>query len=337
MRSVSPPNPLINDEISQCRICGSEMIIKRGEVELYCGFALPIYDCDDCGCRFAPHNGSFYELLYSEHSSRYGHYLNYAQSCKTFFDHCDLVGLCNQLSQIPKYRFIIDQIDSRAPNARILELGCSRGFLTSYFILAGCEIIGADVSQTAIAGARSAFGDHFVMADDPLINAQAPYDIVFHVGTIGCVADPIGMTMRLLNLLKPGGRLLFNAPNRDGLTLRDQLWFESGPPPQIVTLFPPGFWQKRFAATALTDETIAYSAPRKNFSILLRRLLGRKWRKPLPVPLKESGHSVTPRKERDLQRKAAEVFGSVAARTGLDYLAPRYPTEYGLYVQMTKK
>ena len=327
----------MKEEILQCRICGSEVIIKRGEVELYCDYALPVYDCDDCGCRFTPHDNSVYELLYSEQSSRYGHYLNYTQSCKTFFDRCDLVGLSHQLSQIPKYRFIIDRTECRAPNARIFELGCSRGFLTSYFILAGSEITGADVSQTAIADARNAFGDHFVMVDDPLIDTQAPYDIIFHVGTIGCVADPIGMTTRLLNLLKPGGRLLFNAPNRDGLTLRDQLWFESGPPPQIVTLFPPGFWQKRFAATALTDETIAYSAPRKNFFILLRSLLGRKWRKPLPVPLERSGRSVTPQKERVLQRKAAEVFGSVAAWTGVDYLAPRYPTEYGLYVQMTKK
>ena len=142
-----------------------------------------------------------------------------------------------------------------------------------YFILGGCEIIGAGVSQTAVAAARKAFGDHFVMADDPLINAQAPYDIVFHLGTIGCVADPIGMTTRLLNLLKPGGRLLFNAPNRDGLTLRDQLWFESAPPPDIVALFPRGFWRKRFAATALTDETVRFNPPQKNLSILLRRTL----------------------------------------------------------------
>ena len=87
MRSVSPPDLPTKDGILQCRICGSEMIVMRGEVELYCGYALPIYDCDDCGCRFAPHDSSVYELLYSEQNSRYGHYIDYARSCKTHFEH----------------------------------------------------------------------------------------------------------------------------------------------------------------------------------------------------------------------------------------------------------
>ena len=42
-----------------------------------------------------------------------------------------------------------------------------------------------------------------------------PYDVIYHVGLIGCVADPIAFTRRLLAMLKPGGTLLFNAPNRD--------------------------------------------------------------------------------------------------------------------------
>ena len=334
--ATTPVLPL-KDRVSQCRICGSEMIVKLGEVELYFGYALPIYDCNNCGCRFAPHDSTVYELLYSEQHSRYGHYTDYAESCKALFDRCDLEGLREKLSQIPKYRFIIEQTECRTPSARILEIGCSRGFLTAYFILGGCEIIGADLSQTAIAAARKAFGDHFMMVDDPLITAQAPYDIIFHVGTIGCVPDPIGMTATLLNLLKPGGRLLFNAPNRRGLTIEDQLWFESAPPPDIVTLFPPRFWDERFAATAQTDETVQFSAPQRNFLNLLRRLAGRKWRKPLPMPLKGSRCSVTPSTAHILKRNLARAVGTAAAWTRLDRLAPRYPTEYGLYVQMTKK
>jgi SAM-dependent methyltransferase len=331
------PDLPLKDIFSQCRICESKMIVKLGEVELYFGYALPIYDCNNCGCRFAPHDSSVYELLYSEQHSRYGHYIDYAQSCKALFDRCDLEGLRAKLSQIPKYRFIIEQTECRTPSARILEIGCSRGFLTSYFILGGCDVVGADVSHTAIAAARKAFGDLFMMVDDPIIAAQAPYDIIFHVGTIGCVADPIGMTTRLLNLLKPGGRLLFNAPNRNGLTLENQLWFESAPPPEIVTLFPPGFWHARFLATAQTDETVRFSAPQRNFINLLRRMAGRKWRKPIPIPLKGSGCSLTPPIGHLLKHNLARAVGTVAAWTRFDRFAPRYPTEYGLYVQMTKK
>ena len=152
--------------------------------------------------------------------------LVHAQSCKTLFDKGDRSGLRSELSQASKYRFIIEQIDREPAEARILEVGCSRGHLTSIFILDRRRITGVDVSQKAVAAARAAFGDHFVLAGDPSIGARAPYDVIFHVGTIGCVADPVGMTRQWLDLLKPGGRLLFNAPNRDGCTLRGQLWFE---------------------------------------------------------------------------------------------------------------
>src|SRR5439155_19989129 len=142
-----------------------------------------------------------------------------AETCKTLFDRGDLAGLRAELSQGSKYRFIIEQIDREPADARILEIGSSRGHLTSYFILAGRKITGLDISQQAVAAASAAFGAHFLEVGEPRVNVQAPYDVIFHVGTIGCVADPLGMTMQFLDLLRPGGRLLFNAPNRNGFSL----------------------------------------------------------------------------------------------------------------------
>jgi hypothetical protein len=63
IRPIPPPDLPLRDGTLRCRICGSEMIVKRGEVELYCAYALPICDCDACGCRFARHDSSVYELL----------------------------------------------------------------------------------------------------------------------------------------------------------------------------------------------------------------------------------------------------------------------------------
>src|SRR5215475_7985755 len=119
-----------------CRICGSEKIIKRGIVEFYFAYAWPIYDCDSCGCRFTSHEGSAYDLLYSEQSSCYSRYTSQAEICKTLFDRGDLARLRAELSKGSKYRFIIDNIDCEPSAARILEIGSSRGHLTSYFILA---------------------------------------------------------------------------------------------------------------------------------------------------------------------------------------------------------
>lgn len=195
------------------------------------------------------------------------------------------------------------------------------------------------MSGTAVAAARSAFGDHFVLADDPAINAQAPYDVIFHVGTIGCVANPIEMTRRLLRWLKPGGLLLFNAPNCNACVLKDQIWFHSAPPPDLVTLFSPKFWGDCFSDAAEIDEQIEFCSPNDNLRMALRKLAGRKWRQPAPISLSESGRWSTPAPKAtgSTYRALARLVTRSAAWTGLDRFAPRYPTEYGLFVQMIKK
>jgi SAM-dependent methyltransferase len=325
--------------VSTCRICGSGKVEILGAVEFYFGYAWPIYDCDDCGCRFTLHDNSTYDLLYSEQSSCYNRYTDQARVCKKLFDRGDLATLRRALSEGSKYRFIIEVIDGVSPGSRILEIGSSRGHLTSYFILSGKEIMGVDVSPEAVRTAKANFGDHFVQAGDPSIEARAPYDVIFHVGTIGCVADPVGMTTRLLDLLKPGGRLLFNAPNRDGCALRDQLWFESAPPPDVVTLFPPGFWRDQFGDAAQIDEVVECGSPEQNLLILLRRLGRRRWRKPVPMPLKASETMSMPAPMLgdalwlDLER----VVRKVARGTGVLHFAPSYPTEFGLFIKMRKR
>jgi SAM-dependent methyltransferase len=325
--------------LSHCRVCSSDKITTCGEVEFYFGYAWPIYDCDDCGCRFTLHDNSAYDLLYSEQSSCYNRYSAQAQACKVLFDRGDLIGLRTTLSDGSKYRFIINQIDQAPAGIRILEIGSSRGHLTSYFILSGRDITGVDISPEAVTTAKADFGDHFVQAGDLAIEARAPYDVIFHVGTIGCVADPIGMTRRLLDLLKPGGRLLFNAPNRDGCVMPEQLWFDSAPPPDVVTLFPPGFWRRHFGDSALISEQIEFCTPEQSLLIAVRKLARRRWRKPLPMPLKESERWPTPvpRFGDSLWRGFERVVRKVGQWTGLDRFIPPYASEFGLFVQMTKK
>jgi SAM-dependent methyltransferase len=327
------------DSCLRCRICGSNGIRNLGNVEFYFGYAWPVYDCNDCGCRVTQYDSSTYDLLYSEQSSCYGRYAGQASTCKALFDRGDQAGLRDELSRGSKYRFIIDEIDREPADARILEIGSSLGHLTSYFILTRRRIAGVDISSKAVAAASAAFGDYFVQAGDPSIEARAPYDVIFHVGTIGCVADPLGMTRHWLELLKSGGRLLFNAPNRDGCSLQDQLWFESAPPPDVVTLFPPGFWRKQFSEVAVVAEEIEFCSPEQNLLIALRKLALQKWRKPVPIPLQQSERwSIPAPRFADLWwRNLERVVRKVAPWTGLLCLAPLHPSEFGLFVQMVKK
>ena len=323
---------------ASCRVCGSPQVELAGCVEYYVGFEWGIWDCGHCGCRFTRHDATVYDRLHSEASSCYVRYRDLAAQCKARFDRGDLEGLRGELSLTSKYRFVIDEVSRGNRDARLLEIGCARGFLTSYFILGGWRVTGVDVSTEAVNAANTAFGHHFVLAGSPEVAAGAPYDMIYHVGTIGCVADPVGMTRNLLGMLKPGGTLLFNAPNREACWASNQLWFDSAPPPDLVTLFPPGFWRRWFADVADVAEGIEMCETERSLAVALRRLCRRRWRKPHPLPLSESSITSAPRPnfgnaawfviERSLTR--------VSRALRLSRFAPEHPKEYGLLVRMSR-
>lgn len=318
-----------------CRVCGSPQTTERGHVEYLEGFDSAVSDCAACGCRFTPHDPSVHRRFHVAPAiSYYQDYAEMADQCVRRFRNRDLDGLKRYLRQWSKYRFVIDEV-SRAPrSSRLLEAGCSRGYLTSCFILEGRPVLGVDVSPDAIQSAREAFGDHFAVAGAAAVEAGGPYDLIYHVGLIGCVADPVGLTRQLLSLMKPGGRLLFNAPNLAALHLRGQLWLDSAPPPDLVTLFPQGFWTRQFSALADVTESVEWRSADEALAIWLDVAWHRRWIPPAPRPMSASGAVwVQPGGARLLTR----ALRRLVRLAGLSGLAPRRPSDFGLFVTMTAK
>jgi SAM-dependent methyltransferase len=192
--------------------------------------------------------------------------------------------------------------------------------------------LGVDVSAEAVESARLAFGDHFALAGSAVILSEAPYDVIYHVGMIGCVADPIGLTSQLLAMLKPGGKLLFNAPNRQACTFRGQLWIDSAPPPDVVTLFPPGFWKQRFSDTADVVEETEMCSSEKSLAIGLRKMFGGHWRKPAPVSFTayNEASSASVKTTGSAWHYFERAMLKALRVSGLSCLAPREPFEFGL-------
>jgi SAM-dependent methyltransferase len=241
-----------------------------------------------------------------------------------------------------KYKFVIESIERHPTDAKILEIGCSRGYLTSYFILAGYNVTGVDISAEAVAGAQESFGDFFLTADSPAVADRAPYDVIYHVGTIGCVGDPLKLTRQLLGMLKPGGELIFNAPNADSCWLKDQLWIDAAPPPDLVTLFRPGFWSQQFAGVATVKEEIEPCPPERSFGIGVSKLFGRKWRRPEPLLLEASlnDFKMARRGSAVIGDRLWPIFERSAVKAGrltrTLALAPTQPSPFGLLIRMTK-
>ena len=323
----------------QCRVCAANNAREIDEVEYYSGFSWEIFDCSTCLCRFTKHDESVYNWLHSQTASIYGLYRELADKCKPLFDQRDLDGLKRELFNTSKYKFVVEAVEQQPRSCKLLEIGCARGYLTSHFILAGYDVTGSDVSTDAIAGAREAFGDHFIPADSAAVEDGAPYDVIYHVGTIGCVSDPLKLTRDLLEMLKPGGQLIFNAPNADSCWLKGQLWIDSAPPPDVVTLFRPRFWGKHFAAVADVAEEVEICGPEEAFGIGLRRFFGWKWSRPIPLALDDSANDYQKGRTESLTlwHTFERVIMKMSGVTGLPRVAPHQPSPFGLFIKMTKK
>src|SRR5947207_8789357 len=113
-----------------CRICGSSSARQIGEVEYITGYRWPVRDCEKCGCRFTRHDAAVYNSFHKAGTiSYYEDYRELAKECTELFNRNDAEGLRARLNADLKYRFVIDELSRLPRTARLLELGCSRGYL----------------------------------------------------------------------------------------------------------------------------------------------------------------------------------------------------------------
>ncbi len=233
----------------KCRICAVEgRTASLGAVRSPSGGMHNVYACEACGSRFAEHDPAVYEALHSNAGSVYGWHDEIAATAERLFAAKDRAALKTYLSMLAKNAFVIGAIEAMPHCRRVMELGCSRGYLTGYFILAGYDVVGVDVSATAIEAAAQRFGPHFALPGVEPARERQPFDAIYHVGTIGCVDDPVGFTKGLIDMLRPGGLLVFNAPNVAACREQGVLWPQSALPPDVVSLFDEGFWRRQFGS-----------------------------------------------------------------------------------------
>lgn len=328
----------------KCRICRSGKADKVGELLVGGLSPIEISDCGECGCRFADYDIGVYEHLHT-HDPGYLALDNMARRVEKLFADGDRDGLRRFLSRRrPAWRFIIDSIEQDSQCHRVLEVGSARGVLGAYFILAGYDYVGTDISATAVESAVARFGPHFMQANELEMVEGPAFDAVFHSGTIGCVEDPVQLTSSSLGLLRDGGHLLFNAPSVAESRQLGALWMPTTNPPDLVTLFPVEFWSVQFPDCRVAVDEVPI--PRAVTAWRMRRAPGsdRTGRVVAKPAIHENPFT-------SLRGSVAWVGGQIAQRTfgalpnldrrvgtllGQDPDEPRLPSSFGVHVDMTK-
>lgn len=318
--------------MNSCRICAHGDTIEEGSLLAFLDYEVTIRSCPHCGCRFAPADPSIFEKLYKSSQNYYGHHTDFARQIKNVFDSGDTDALRAVICRKPKNAFLIDSVEKNIqPGGKILEIGCSTGSLSSYFIKAGYDISAMDISTEAISQARGLFGNHFYEMSQDDWKRPAYYDAVIHAGLIGCVEDPVAVTRAALGYLKPGGYLFFNAPNVDTLKFFDILWHPGSRPPDLITSFPPVFWQNFFSDDTDISIKIRPMSRSKAGQYMWRKLTGALGRPRYYLFKEQKGNEVA------LPATAQRLNRLMERLCSIPLSCSNIPDEMGVYVSMHKK
>jgi len=322
--------------VDNCRICTSNKIdFIEHLISNFDKQGFDIYECDDCGSRYTWRKNEVHENMHASNKSPYSFHSEIAVEIFNLSRSKKIDAIKKYLSQTAKYKFIIDNISQTSKTNRILEVGCSLGYLTFYFILSGYRITGADISKTAVKKAISNFGNHFVLIDKDFYKQGECFDTIYHVGTIGCVEDPIEFIYKNLGLLHSGGRILFNAPDLQAVKGKGVTWSNMASPPDLITLFDERIWSNYFDDVATVRVNYKPYSHANNAKKHVDRLLNKSFKGP-SIGATENLFFPVERGRVCISDKRQSILLRFYYYLSYFNLIHRYKDDFGMFVTMTK-
>lgn len=191
-----------------CPVCHSARFVATG-VAMTFG---RLHGCRDCGSGFLLPRPSQDDLS-AQHAD------------ETYFEHPYFESR-RELTADLAYRYQerareLEHLIGGLAGKSVLEVGCDTGLFIGYLRdRMGAAAFGLDVAHKAVAQARKNGIDvrlgtleHAAMSSQSL-DAICAYDLIEHV------ADPVGFLREARRVLKPGGVIVLETPNYDGLIYR---------------------------------------------------------------------------------------------------------------------
>ena len=113
---------------------------------------------------------------------------------------------------------------------RVLDVGCSSGYLARPLVERGCVVVGVELDPDAAAAAQTFCEDVLVgdVESMELPLEPASFDVVLCGDLIEHLRDPAGFLARVRPLLRADGRLVLSTPNVANWAMRLRLSGASG-------------------------------------------------------------------------------------------------------------
>jgi 2-polyprenyl-3-methyl-5-hydroxy-6-metoxy-1,4-benzoquinol methylase len=222
-----------NNEIS-CLLCGGSAKLKY---DRYPGYQEPdtfrIYHCPHCNTAFPlpkTDTSVIYENIYknADKVPGYNRYWRYAQFIKEFSNPFEYLSASSEPYWGVKEALSLFSNDKKP---KILEIGSGLGYLTYSLIKANYNIVGMDVSNTAVKQAKEIFGDHYICGDlfeYARLNEDS-FDVVILTEVIEHIDNPVEFIASIMKLLKSSGIAIITTPNKSFFP-EDIIWASDLPP-----------------------------------------------------------------------------------------------------------
>ena len=225
----------MNTPQAPCPICDTraQKIYDRynGYLE---GTAYDIYECRSCMTSFVlsgQGHGAVYDIIYGRvDSAAYDRYFMYAEGIKAAKN--KIKFLCQQEEvYYPIWKYL-----KKIKELKILEIGCSYGYLTHAMRQMGHDAVGIDIAEQAIRYAVEHFGDHFRVGDLAAYkkNSQDTYDLIVATELIEHIQDPNAFLADCSSMLKDDGAVLLTTPNKDFAAGNNAIWKTDLPPVHLL-------------------------------------------------------------------------------------------------------
>ena len=219
-----------------CLLCGGNSELK---LEGYPGYQEPmtfeIFHCKSCNTSFSlprlVDTKEIYDSIYANgiNVPSYSRYWIYAESVKKKTKPFDYLARSEHVYW--GVRESLSKVIKNKHDSKILEVGSGLGYLTFSLNKAGYNATGIDISEKAVDQARENYGNLYVCADIyKYANEKAnSYDLVILTELIEHVEDPLGFMEVVMNLLKPGGKVILTTPNKT-IFPNEIIWLTELPP-----------------------------------------------------------------------------------------------------------